>query len=80
MATELLDLRTSLTQSQQKEKKSGSLVQELRAVVKEQKSRIDELIKAKKDAVTDLKVKTIRFGCCFQYVKEFKKAFYEVTV
>uniref|UniRef100_A0A8C3G976 Leucine-rich repeat and coiled-coil domain-containing protein 1 n=1 Tax=Cyclopterus lumpus TaxID=8103 RepID=A0A8C3G976_CYCLU len=55
MAAELLGLKASLAQTQQREKKSGSLVQELTAMVKEQKSRITDLIKAKKDAVTDLK-------------------------
>lgn len=57
MTAELLELRSTLSQSQQREKKSGSLVQELTAMVKEQKHRISELIKAKRDAVTDLKVK-----------------------
>lgn len=56
MTEELVGLKTALSQSQEKEKKSGSLVQELTAMVKEQKSRISELIKAKRDAVTDLKV------------------------
>ncbi|XP_019121827.2 leucine-rich repeat and coiled-coil domain-containing protein 1 [Larimichthys crocea] len=55
MTAELLELRSTLSQSQQREKKSGSLVQELTAMVKEQKHRISELIKAKRDAVTDLK-------------------------
>ncbi|XP_067331424.1 leucine-rich repeat and coiled-coil domain-containing protein 1 isoform X2 [Channa argus] len=55
MAAELMELKANLTQSQQREKKSGSLVQELTAMVKEQKTRISELIKAKKEAVTDLK-------------------------
>nr|XP_046265240.1 leucine-rich repeat and coiled-coil domain-containing protein 1 [Scatophagus argus] len=55
MNAELLDLKATLAQSQQREKKSGSLVQELTAMVKEQKNRISELIKAKRDAVTDLK-------------------------
>ncbi|XP_056277392.1 leucine-rich repeat and coiled-coil domain-containing protein 1 isoform X2 [Pseudoliparis swirei] len=55
MAAELLGLKASLDQTQQREKKSGSLVQELTAMVKEQKSRITDLIKAKRDAVTDLK-------------------------
>lgn len=57
MTAELLGLKATLAQSQQREKKSGSLVQELTAMVKEQKSRITDLIKAKRDAVTDLKVK-----------------------
>lgn len=56
MTAELLGLKTTLAQCQQREKKSGSLVQELTAMVKEQKNRISELIKAKRDAVTDLKV------------------------
>ena len=57
MTAELMALKAALAQSQQREKKSGSLVQELTAMVKEQKSRISELIKAKRDAVNDLKVK-----------------------
>ncbi|XP_068557799.1 leucine-rich repeat and coiled-coil domain-containing protein 1 [Cebidichthys violaceus] len=55
MTAELLGLKASLAQTQQREKKSGSLVQELTAMVKEQKTRITDLIKAKRDAVTDLK-------------------------
>ena len=56
MTAELTELKANLAHSQQREKKSGSLVQELTAMVKEQKSRISDLIKAKRDAVTDLKV------------------------
>ncbi|KAM7400343.1 hypothetical protein PAMA_004842 [Pampus argenteus] len=55
ITSELLELKATLSQSQQREKKSGSLVQELTAMVKEQKNRISELIKAKRDAVTELK-------------------------
>nr|XP_020447014.1 leucine-rich repeat and coiled-coil domain-containing protein 1 [Monopterus albus]XP_020447015.1 leucine-rich repeat and coiled-coil domain-containing protein 1 [Monopterus albus] len=55
MTAELMELKATLAQSQQREKKSGSLVQELTAMVKEQKNRISELIKAKREAVTDLK-------------------------
>uniref|UniRef100_A0A7N6A2D6 Leucine-rich repeat and coiled-coil domain-containing protein 1 n=1 Tax=Anabas testudineus TaxID=64144 RepID=A0A7N6A2D6_ANATE len=55
MTAELMELKANFVQSQQREKKSGSLVQELTAMVKEQKNRISELIKAKKEAVTDLK-------------------------
>ncbi|XP_008284978.1 leucine-rich repeat and coiled-coil domain-containing protein 1 [Stegastes partitus] len=55
MTAELMELKAALAQSQQREKKSGSLVQELTAMVKEQKNRISELIKAKRDAVADLK-------------------------
>lgn len=57
MIAELQGLKATLAQSQQREKKSGSLVQELTAMVKEQKNRISELIKAKREAVTDLKVR-----------------------
>lgn len=56
MTAELLELKGTLSHSQQREKKSGALVQELTAMVKEQKNRISLLIKAKKDAVTELKV------------------------
>ncbi|XP_041660240.1 leucine-rich repeat and coiled-coil domain-containing protein 1 [Cheilinus undulatus] len=55
MTAELLGVKAALAKSQDREKKSGSLVQELTAMVKEQKNRISQLIKAKKDAVTDLK-------------------------
>lgn len=51
-----MELKATLTQSQQREKKSGCMVQELTAMVKEQKNRITELIKAKRDAVASLKV------------------------
>lgn len=64
MSSELLELKGTLAQSQQREKKSGSLVQELTAMVKEQKSRITELIKAKRDAVSDLKVQRLSRSEC----------------
>ncbi|TSK82158.1 Leucine-rich repeat and coiled-coil domain-containing protein 1 [Bagarius yarrelli] len=57
VSAELARVKIALTSSQQREKKSGSLVQELTAMVKEQKTRIAELIKAKRDAVTELKVR-----------------------
>ncbi|KAF3858053.1 hypothetical protein F7725_011254 [Dissostichus mawsoni] len=55
MTAELLGIKATLAQSQQREKKSASLVQELTAMVKEQKNRITDLIKAKREAVTALK-------------------------
>ncbi|KAM9845487.1 leucine-rich repeat and coiled-coil domain-containing protein 1 [Aulostomus maculatus] len=55
MTPEMLELKATLAQSQQREKKSSTLVQELTAMVKEQKKRISELIKAKRDAVSELK-------------------------
>lgn len=65
MTAELMELKANLNLSQQREKKSGSLVQELTAMVKEQKNRISELIKAKKEAVADLKVQHHREIRCF---------------
>ncbi|XP_068504807.1 leucine-rich repeat and coiled-coil domain-containing protein 1 isoform X2 [Syngnathus scovelli] len=55
MAAELPELRATLAQSQQAEKKSASLVQELTVLAKEQKIRISELANAKRDAVTEFK-------------------------
>uniref|UniRef100_UPI0037E80C08 leucine-rich repeat and coiled-coil domain-containing protein 1 n=1 Tax=Semicossyphus pulcher TaxID=241346 RepID=UPI0037E80C08 len=57
MTAELVGVKATLAKSQEREKKSGCLVQELTAMVKEQKNRISELIKAKRDAVTDLKTR-----------------------
>lgn len=58
MSAELAEVKIALTASQQRGKQSDSLVQELTAMVKEQKTRIADLIKAKRDAVTELKVKS----------------------
>ncbi|XP_061695152.1 leucine-rich repeat and coiled-coil domain-containing protein 1 isoform X2 [Syngnathoides biaculeatus] len=55
MAAELPALRAALAQSRQTEKKSASLVQELTALVEEQKSRISELVRAKREALTEFK-------------------------
>ncbi|XP_027025243.2 leucine-rich repeat and coiled-coil domain-containing protein 1 isoform X1 [Tachysurus fulvidraco] len=57
VSAELAEVKIALTSSQQRGKQSGSLVQELTNMVKEQKTRIAELIKAKRDAVTDLKAR-----------------------
>ncbi|KAK3567517.1 hypothetical protein QTP86_019936 [Hemibagrus guttatus] len=64
VSAELAKVKIALTSSQQREKQSGSLVQELTAMVKEQKTRIADLIKAKRDAVTELKarVRTLEVG------------------
>lgn len=56
LTAELQDLKGSLLQSQQKERKAGSLVQELTTMVTEQKKHISQLIRCKKEAVTALKV------------------------
>ncbi|XP_062337563.1 leucine-rich repeat and coiled-coil domain-containing protein 1 [Osmerus eperlanus] len=57
LSGEVSEMRTALARSQQREKQSGSLVQDLTAMVKEQKNRIAELIKTKKDAITELKAR-----------------------
>uniref|UniRef100_A0AAR2KI04 Leucine-rich repeat and coiled-coil domain-containing protein 1 n=1 Tax=Pygocentrus nattereri TaxID=42514 RepID=A0AAR2KI04_PYGNA len=64
VSAQLSEVKAALTESQQREKQSGSLVQELTAMVKEQKTRIAELIKAKRDAITELKlrVRTLEAG------------------
>lgn len=56
LSAELSEVKAALAQTQQRERQAGGLVQELTAMVKEQKSRITELSKAKRDAVTELKV------------------------
>ncbi|XP_054625434.1 leucine-rich repeat and coiled-coil domain-containing protein 1 [Dunckerocampus dactyliophorus] len=58
ITAKLSELRVTLADSQLKEKKSASLVQDLTALAKEQKSRISELIKAKRDTVMELKRRT----------------------
>eukprot|EP00063_Salmo_salar_P020395 XP_013995230.1 PREDICTED: leucine-rich repeat and coiled-coil domain-containing protein 1 isoform X1 [Salmo salar] len=55
LSAELSEVKAALAQTQQRERQAGGLVQELTAMVKEQKSRITELSKAKRDAVTELK-------------------------
>ncbi|KAL2097658.1 hypothetical protein ACEWY4_006865 [Coilia grayii] len=54
-SSEVSELKASLVQTQQKEQKSVTLVQELTAMVREQKNRIAELIKSRKEAITELK-------------------------
>uniref|UniRef100_A0A674ANY8 Leucine-rich repeat and coiled-coil domain-containing protein 1 n=1 Tax=Salmo trutta TaxID=8032 RepID=A0A674ANY8_SALTR len=55
LSAELSEVKAALSQTQQRERQAGGLVQELTAMVKEQKSRITELSKAKRDTVTELK-------------------------
>ncbi|KAM6948379.1 leucine-rich repeat and coiled-coil domain-containing protein 1 [Aplochiton taeniatus] len=57
LSAERSEVNASLCQSRQREKQSASLVQELTAMVKEQKSRISDLIKSKRNAVTELKAR-----------------------
>lgn len=61
MSAELLEVKSSLRQSQQKEKQSASLVQEFTTMVKEQKTRIAELIKAKREAGTGFKARPLNY-------------------
>lgn len=56
MTEELVGHEAAFAQLKEKEKKSASLVQQLTAMVKEQKSRISQLNKAKNDTVANLKV------------------------
>ncbi|XP_050979845.1 leucine-rich repeat and coiled-coil domain-containing protein 1 isoform X2 [Labeo rohita] len=57
VSAELLEVKSGLSQSQQKEKQSASLVQELTAMVKEQKTRIAELLKTKREAAAEFKTR-----------------------
>lgn len=59
---ELSELKASLALTQQKEQKSVCLVQELTTMVREQKDRIAELTKSRKEAITELKVWTVKTG------------------
>ncbi|XP_061879783.1 leucine-rich repeat and coiled-coil domain-containing protein 1 isoform X2 [Entelurus aequoreus] len=55
MTAQLSELRMTLADSQLTEKKSASMVQDLTAIVKEQKRRISDLIKEKREAATERK-------------------------
>ncbi|KAL0966614.1 hypothetical protein UPYG_G00297450 [Umbra pygmaea] len=57
LSAELSEVKSALSHTQQKERQAASLVQELTSMVKEQKSRITEISKAKRDAVTELKAR-----------------------
>ncbi|MEE6463654.1 hypothetical protein FKM82_005996 [Ascaphus truei] len=57
VTAELAEHKDALAHCQLKEKQSASLVQELTAMVKEQKTRIVELNKAKQETTRDLKSK-----------------------
>ncbi|KAG9470068.1 hypothetical protein GDO78_018959 [Eleutherodactylus coqui] len=54
---ELAEHKAALAQSRLKEKKSANLIQELTGMVKEQKSRIADITKAKQEATSSLKSK-----------------------
>ncbi|KAK6492309.1 leucine-rich repeat and coiled-coil domain-containing protein 1 [Huso huso] len=55
ITSELTEHKKALAKSQQKEKQSASLIQDLTAMVKEQKARIAELIKSKQGSTSELK-------------------------
>ncbi|MBN3318467.1 LRCC1 protein, partial [Atractosteus spatula] len=55
VSAELLEHKRALAKFQQKEKQSAVLVQDLTAMVKEQKARIAELVKSKQESVSELK-------------------------
>ncbi|XP_048363695.1 leucine-rich repeat and coiled-coil domain-containing protein 1 isoform X2 [Sphaerodactylus townsendi] len=55
VAAELAEHKHALVQSQQKEKQSAIFVQELTSIVKEQKSKITELVKLKQEITSNWK-------------------------
>ncbi|XP_029447441.1 leucine-rich repeat and coiled-coil domain-containing protein 1 isoform X7 [Rhinatrema bivittatum] len=55
VTAELAEYKDSLALSQQKEKRSTTLIQELTAMVKEQKAKIAEVTKSKQEMTSDLK-------------------------
>ncbi|XP_034619098.1 leucine-rich repeat and coiled-coil domain-containing protein 1 isoform X2 [Trachemys scripta elegans] len=55
VTAELAEHKCSLSQSQQKEKQSAALIQELTSMVKEQKARITEVVKSKQETTANLK-------------------------
>uniref|UniRef100_A0A803KLL2 Leucine-rich repeat and coiled-coil domain-containing protein 1 n=1 Tax=Xenopus tropicalis TaxID=8364 RepID=A0A803KLL2_XENTR len=57
VAAELAEHKEIVNRCLQKEKQSATLIQELTAMVKEQKARIAEITKAKQDIISDLKSK-----------------------
>nr|XP_048697057.1 leucine-rich repeat and coiled-coil domain-containing protein 1 isoform X2 [Caretta caretta] len=55
VTAELAEHKCTLFQSQQKEKQSAALIQELTSMVKEQKVRITEVVKSKQETTANLK-------------------------
>nr|XP_020663762.1 leucine-rich repeat and coiled-coil domain-containing protein 1 [Pogona vitticeps] len=55
VSAELIERKNALVQSQQKEKQSATLIQELTSMVKEQKAKITELVKSKQETTYNLK-------------------------
>ncbi|XP_019405453.1 PREDICTED: leucine-rich repeat and coiled-coil domain-containing protein 1 isoform X1 [Crocodylus porosus] len=55
VAAELAEYKQVLFQSQQKEKQSATLIQELTSMVKEQKARITQVVQSKQEIVGNLK-------------------------
>uniref|UniRef100_A0ABM5GC05 Leucine-rich repeat and coiled-coil domain-containing protein 1 isoform X1 n=1 Tax=Pogona vitticeps TaxID=103695 RepID=A0ABM5GC05_9SAUR len=55
VSAELIEHKRVLVQSQQKEKQSATLIQELTSMVKEQKAKITELVKTKQETTYNLK-------------------------
>ncbi|XP_037748285.1 leucine-rich repeat and coiled-coil domain-containing protein 1 isoform X2 [Chelonia mydas] len=55
VTAELAEHKCTLFQSQQKEKQSAALIQELTSMVKEQKVRITEIVKSKQETTANLK-------------------------
>uniref|UniRef100_A0A8C0GXP8 Leucine-rich repeat and coiled-coil domain-containing protein 1 n=1 Tax=Chelonoidis abingdonii TaxID=106734 RepID=A0A8C0GXP8_CHEAB len=55
VTAELAEHKCALFQSQQKQKQSAALIQELTSMVKEQKARITEVVKSKQETAANLK-------------------------
>ncbi|EMP42289.1 Leucine-rich repeat and coiled-coil domain-containing protein 1, partial [Chelonia mydas] len=55
VTAELAEHKCTIFQSQQKEKQSAALIQELTSMVKEQKVRITEIVKSKQETTANLK-------------------------
>ncbi|XP_078396797.1 leucine-rich repeat and coiled-coil domain-containing protein 1 isoform X2 [Cetorhinus maximus] len=70
VTAELANCKQVLAQSRLKEKQSGTLIQELTTMVKEQKAKIAELAKSKQETVSELKS---RFRALEHIAEEDKK-------
>ncbi|XP_061111868.1 leucine-rich repeat and coiled-coil domain-containing protein 1 [Conger conger] len=57
LSAALTEQQAALASCQQRDKRSAALVQDLTSMVKEQKSRIAELMRAKKEAVSELRAR-----------------------
>lgn len=61
VTAELAEHKEALSHSRLKEKQSAGLIQELTTMVKEQKTRIADITKAKQETISSLKVSSSNF-------------------